>query len=40
MGTKGSDGKYPVTIKNDGTIVAKGDITGKRVFGAVYNRMG
>lgn len=40
VGTKGSDGKYPVTIKNDGTIVAKGDITGKRVFGAVYNRMG
>lgn len=40
VGTKGSDGKYPVTIKNDGTIVAKGDITGKRVFGAVYNDYG
>lgn len=40
VGTKGSDGKYPVTIKNDGTIVAKGDITGKRVFGAVYNGFG
>ena len=40
VGPKGSDNKYPITLDKNGNIDAKGDITGKRVFGAVYNDYG
>lgn len=40
IGVKGSDGKYPITLDKNGNLNAKGDITGKRVFGAVYNDYG
>lgn len=39
VGTKGSDGKYPITISNNGNIDSKGTITGSKVYGAVYNRI-
>lgn len=40
VGTKGSDGKYPITISNNGNIDSKGTITGSKVYGAVYNDYG
>lgn len=40
VGTKKSDGTYPLNVDANGNLSTSGTITGSKVYNAVYNRMG